>query len=404
MNGKFSILLVRLAILASAFVLAIATVSVAQTEAASNDAESELVSFATGILSTIRSAEAAYYAHNGCYANFVTLTKDGYLNEWFASGEFDREGVKITLDVPSEDKQYFYARADIEGLMGWIELYEPGEITNYINDRAAVTYDYMSTIRSAEAAYYAKNGNYADFAVLTKDGYLSEQFASGVFDHKGIKITIEVAGEDKQAFAVHAEADGEYGYMELSENGWINDCMSDPGYIVEGALSSVRAAEAAFYAANGHYGDFTELAAGGFLDSRFESGTFAHKGVTITFAISVDGQSYKATANSEDLFDCTTLDETGEMTVTIIDLERFAKAILSTVRSAEAAYYAANGNYGFLEELAGANYLDERFASGVFNDSGVEVTLKTSMDGQEFRAVAIIAELGIEITLDQTGG
>lgn len=85
----------------------------------------------------------------------------------------------------------------------------------------------------------------------------------------------------------------------------------------EGVLSTVRSAQAAYYAKQGEYGDLDTLATDGFLDSRFTGNTITdfdgRDGVDLTFT------------NGDQTYDCTLdvpnvgsfdLDETGEIQFT----------------------------------------------------------------------------------------
>jgi type IV pilus assembly protein PilA len=51
----------------------------------------------------------------------------------------------------------------------------------------------------------------------------------------------------------------------------------------EGGLSTIRSAEAAYYAQNGHYDTFSVLQAAGFLDTRFSSSPATVKSVVFTY-------------------------------------------------------------------------------------------------------------------------
>ena len=85
-------------------------------------------------------------------------------------------------------------------------------------------------------------------------------------------------------------------------------------------------------------------------------------------------------------------------------MKSFAEGICSTVRSAEAAYYAQNGEYGDLADLTGGGFLDTRFDGGGTDfdgRAGVDYTL-TGGGTQQFLFTLTIPNDG-NYTVDETG-
>jgi len=84
--------------------------------------------------------------------------------------------------------------------------------------------------------------------------------------------------------------------------------------------------------------------------------------------------------------------------------QQFAQSVLSTIRSAEAAYYSNNGKYGDLNTLANDGYVDSRFTSNNITSfdgrTGFNITFKT--DGQHFSCTISVPNVG-ELTLDESG-
>ena len=60
------------------------------------------------------------------------------------------------------------------------------------------------------------------------------------------------------------------------------------------SLRSVVSAEAAYYAANGSYGDFAALEAGNYIDARFAANNLG-QGINISAAPAADGQTFTCT-------------------------------------------------------------------------------------------------------------
>jgi type IV pilus assembly protein PilE len=83
-------------------------------------------------------------------------------------------------------------------------------------------------------------------------------------------------------------------------------------------------------------------------------------------------------------------------------MRSFGQGVISTVRSAEAAYYAQNGEYGDATELVAGGYLDNRFSSltGFDGRAGVDVTI--TPNDQLFDADITLPNVGV-ISVDQTG-
>jgi type IV pilus assembly protein PilA len=67
-----------------------------------------------------------------------------------------------------------------------------------------------------------------------------------------------------------------------------------------------------------------------------------------------------------------------------------ARNSLRSLNTAQQAYYAANGSYGTLAQLAGATppYIDSAMASG---NIGSQVTITCTPSGQTFTATAVAA-------------
>lgn len=71
-------------------------------------------------------------------------------------------------------------------------------------------------------------------------------------------------------------------------------------------------------------------------------------------------------------------------------LDNKAQATLRTVGSAQAAYYARNGEYTDWATLTGANFLDPRFGTSPFTEEGVVYTDMSAGSGQTFEANATL--------------
>ena len=87
-------------------------------------------------------------------------------------------------------------------------------------------------------------------------------------------------------------------------------------------------------------------------------------------------------------------------------MQSFAQGVLSTIRSAEAAYYAKEGEYGDLDELANGGYVDPRFdgnhITGFDGREGLDITFKIPADKQSYECTIVVPSVG-ELHLDQTG-
>jgi type II secretory pathway pseudopilin PulG len=90
-----------------------------------------LQSFAQGMLSIVRNAEAAYYAKEGEYGDLVELVKGGYLDSSFDGNniaDFDgRKGLNIAFSVAA-DRKSFTCIIDVPKV-GKLHLDQTGEIT-----------------------------------------------------------------------------------------------------------------------------------------------------------------------------------------------------------------------------------------------------------------------------------
>lgn len=94
--------------------------------------QAALYSYAEGISSTVRSAEAAYFAAKGEYGGFSDLVNDQYLDSRFYSPQeeirnFDgRPGVIAKIELTSDKKSYeFTIRVDDTGVF---KVKDGGEI------------------------------------------------------------------------------------------------------------------------------------------------------------------------------------------------------------------------------------------------------------------------------------
>lgn len=96
--------------------------------------EQEFKEFAESICSTVRSAEAAYYAQHGYYGDFTALFEKGFLGDWFAAGGTsienfaDRKAIKVNIFVDAGGQGFTF---DIfgPGAGTWI-LDQSGEIVH----------------------------------------------------------------------------------------------------------------------------------------------------------------------------------------------------------------------------------------------------------------------------------
>lgn len=64
-------------------------------------------------------------------------------------------------------------------------------------------------------------------------------------------------------------------------------------------------------------------------------------------------------------------------------IDEKARNSLRTVVSAEAAYYAQNGDYGSFAELEAGNFIDGRFALNNLGN-GIDITAAPVADGQDY--------------------
>ena len=83
----------------------------------------------------------------------------------------------------------------------------------------------------------------------------------------------------------------------------------------------------------------------------------------------------------------------------------YAQGICSTVRTAEAAYYAQNGSYATCATLNTANFLDGRFATlGNPWDGRTDVTTaETTVDGDTTFSFSCAIANGNTYTVDESG-
>ena len=144
----------------------------------------------------------------------------------------------------------------------------------------------LSTIRSAEAAFYAENESYGVFSDLAEQGFLDSRFRTAARTPHGPYpgVSLEYLGEKALSLCQFLRPDGQMHFCRakyadgpilfLDESGMILDFDSykQDSYKArteaEAALSTVRSAQAAFYAQNGHYcRTIIMLAKSGFLPS-----------------------------------------------------------------------------------------------------------------------------------------
>jgi len=85
-------------------------------------------------------------------------------------------------------------------------------------------------------------------------------------------------------------------------------------------------------------------------------------------------------------------------------MQSFAEGVLSTIRSAEAAWYAQNGEYGDLDALSGGGFLDSRFTGNNITDfdgrTGLDLTFTNG--GQTFTCDLVVPNVGT-LQVTQTG-
>ena len=87
---------------------------------------------AQGMLRTVSSAQAAYYARNGAYSDWVTLNTDGFLDDRFSAGDFTEEGVAYADGGLTDVDQGFIATATLPANIGGTvyTITETGYITS----------------------------------------------------------------------------------------------------------------------------------------------------------------------------------------------------------------------------------------------------------------------------------
>ncbi len=86
-------------------------------------------SFAEGVLSTVRSSEAAYYAKEGEYGDLNVLATGGYLDSRFTGNDISDFDGRTGLDVSFDTDGQTYTCTITVPNVGDLVLTETGEIT-----------------------------------------------------------------------------------------------------------------------------------------------------------------------------------------------------------------------------------------------------------------------------------
>ena len=87
-----------------------------------------LQSYAQGVLSTVRSGEAAYYAQNAVYGDFGTLAAGGFLDSRFTGTTFTERGVVFTIALTGT-QAYTCTAVNSPNGFGTLTMTENGQIT-----------------------------------------------------------------------------------------------------------------------------------------------------------------------------------------------------------------------------------------------------------------------------------
>lgn len=100
-------------------------------------------------------------------------------------------------------------------------------VPTMISTRVAALHTYgegvASTVRSAEAAYFAAHGEYGDFAALEQKGFVDGRFAAHPFEIRdfdgksGVVVKIELSA-DKKKYEFKVRVD-DTGYFRATEEG-----------------------------------------------------------------------------------------------------------------------------------------------------------------------------------------
>lgn len=86
-------------------------------------------SFAEGVLSTVRSSQAAYYAKEGEYGDLDLLADGGYLDSRFTANDISDFDGRTGLDIAFETDGQTYTCTMAVPNVGDLVLTETGEIT-----------------------------------------------------------------------------------------------------------------------------------------------------------------------------------------------------------------------------------------------------------------------------------
>ncbi len=251
---------------------------------ANSEESISLKSYAQDLCSTIRVAQAAYYAQNGFYGSAAELVEGTFLDPSF--DPWDPEEQKdIAMTWENTETSYAVTFTIHGPLPGETETYyvdQTGRIKNSGHpsrslDAWSYAFALSSMVRRSQAAYYANNGFYGSAGELVAYKVLDSSFYLWIPEKmKDITMTWEnTASTFTITFTIPDSPSGEGGVFSVAESGLI---MFD-GHLANfatvkifahGLSRTVRVAQAAYYAQNGFYGSTEELFECGFLEKKWE--------------------------------------------------------------------------------------------------------------------------------------